>query len=200
MRVSIPIDSKATRAYLSSVGKKQLPYATARALTWTAKDVSQALSAELDQFLDRPTPFTRRAFGTIRATKRRLRAYVFIKDVQAEYLKYAINGGTRAPRGKAIGVPSSNMRLNKYGNMPRGRLQKLLSDPRNFSGTIKGVPGIWRRTGGKRNPGVKLLVAWEPKASYRRRYPFRRRVRHHARRMYPENFRHSFAQAMRSAR
>lgn len=200
MRVRIPIDSKATRAYLSRVGKKQLPFATARALTWTARDVSKQLGAELDQYLDRPTPFTRRAFIGTRASKRKLQAYVKVKDIQAGYLKYAIKGGTRHPRGKAIGVPTKNQRRNKYGNMPRGKIQKLLAYPRNFSGTIRGVPGIWRRTGGKKNPGVKLLVAWEPSASYRRRYPFRRRVHHHARRLYAANFRKSFNQAMRSPR
>ena len=34
---------------------------------------------------------------------------------QAEYLRYQIEGGTRTPKGTAIAVPTSNVKLNRYG-------------------------------------------------------------------------------------
>ena len=37
-------------------------------------------------------------------------------DKQAEYLRLQIEGGTRTPSGRAIAVPTSNVKLNKYGN------------------------------------------------------------------------------------
>ena len=38
-------------------------------------------------------------------------------DKQAEYLRLQIEGGTRTPSGRAIAVPTSNVKLNKYGNL-----------------------------------------------------------------------------------
>ena len=40
---------------------------------------------------------------------------VYLKDKQAEYLRYQIEGGTRTPKGTAIAVPTSNVKLNRYG-------------------------------------------------------------------------------------
>ena len=38
----------------------------------------------------------------------------------AEYLRLQIEGGTRTPSGRAIAVPTSNVKLNKYGNLIGG--------------------------------------------------------------------------------
>lgn len=211
MNIKAAVETAATRRYLREVARKQIPFATARALTWTARDVAKDCGEELHKFLDRPTPFTQKAFIGTKAKKTHLVAYVQIKDIQAGYLQYQIRGGKRLPQRKAIGVPTENQKRNPYGNLPRGEIKKLLANPNNFSGTVHGVAGIWQRghysKKGKwsqknksKSTAVRLLVAWEPKATYRKRYPFRRRVRILAARRYPENFRRSFAQAMESAR
>lgn len=150
--------------------RSQASFASALALTRTARDTAKRLNAELPKHLDRPTPFTQRAFGSTRANKRRLKAQVFVKDIQAGYLKYAIEGGTR--RG-SVPVPFRvNARLNRYGNLPgsRGKFAKLAARPHHFAATIKGIDGVWKRVGkGKRF--LKLMVAFEPRAVYRKRFP-----------------------------
>ena len=108
----------------------------------------------------------------------RLHSRVFIADLQAEYLHYQILGGTRTPRGRAIPVPTTNAKLNKYGNLPggQGRIKNLLKQKGVFQGTINGVQGIYRRPKrGRRSRGVygslgktglTLLDVYEPKTSY----------------------------------
>ena len=164
-------DAKAFEKKLTNFEKTQMPFAAAKALTDTAKDVQQELSEQLPRWIDRPTPFTQRAFGVVRATKNRLQSEVFVKAIQEQYLKYAIEGGTRTPKG----TPGGSMKLNKYGNVPslRGnkKLKALLSKPNVFRSTIKGIDGIWQRNRG----GLKLLFNLNPKPiNYEKRFPFER--------------------------
>ena len=105
---------------------KQMPFATALALTKTVTDGKRALDARLTKDIDRPTPFTKRAIAYTKATKTRLEASVFIQPIQSEYLKFQVLGGKRTKSaGKPIFIPSKQTRTNQYGNMPRGKVGKL---------------------------------------------------------------------------
>ena len=113
-----------------------------------------------------------------------LHSRVYIMDKQAEYLRLQIEGGTRTPSGRAIAVPTSNVKLNKYGNLigGQGRIKRLLNRKDTFQGTIGGVAGVWRRPKqGKRSrggsgtigpSGLKLLVAYESRTHYRPSFDF----------------------------
>ena len=46
---------------LTSLERRQLPFAVSQALNDTAKDVQRAMQNEINNKVDRPTPFTRRA-------------------------------------------------------------------------------------------------------------------------------------------
>jgi hypothetical protein len=174
---------------------KQVPYATARALTATAKDVQRALTEAIPQVFDRPTPFTQRAIGMTWATKNTLRSKVFIKDVQAGYLRLQVSGGTEFPKKRALVVPAG-VALNAYGNMTRNKLRSLLNRKDVFSGRVRGVPGIWQRVGGR----VKLLIAYEPQARYQARFSFLAIAKRTVARTLLPNFRSALAAAMRTAR
>jgi hypothetical protein len=100
---------------LSDFAKRQLPFAVSLALNDTAADVAKNAEKGLAKRLDRPTPFTRRAFAVLRSSRARLAAAVFAKDAQAAYLRFQEEGGERRPKGRAIVVPV-NVRLNKFGN------------------------------------------------------------------------------------
>lgn len=175
---------------------RQVPFATARALTDTAKDVQRAVTDELPKVFDRPTPFTQRGVGMAWATKSSLTSRVFLKDVQRDYLKVQVAGGTRTPKGKALVIPSG-VGLNAYGNIPRGRIKTLLARKDVFSGRVRGVAGIWQRMAGG---GLKLLVAYEPKATYRQRFPFGVIARQTIQRRLLPNLRAALAAAIASAR
>lgn len=174
---------------------RQVPFATAKALTDTARDVQRAIVDQLPTVFDRPTPFTQRGVGIIYATKSTLTSRVFLRDIQREYLRIQVTGGTRSPKKVALVVPSG-IDLNAYGNIPRNRIKALLARKDVFSGKVRGVGGIWQRTNGR----LRLLVAYEPKATYERRFPFGAIARQTIERRLLPNFRASMAAAIASAR
>lgn len=161
MDVSIKDNTKAVLKDLGNISKKQIPFATAAALTKTAQSAQKALKREAVKKIDKPTPFTLRGFRIKRATKRTLTAEVFIADIQSDYMTYAIEGGTRTPKKRAIIQPGA-IKLNKYGNLPKNAINRIMARRDTFSGSRGGVPGIYQRT--KR--GMKLLIAYVKEQTY----------------------------------
>ena len=166
-----------------------MPFAAALGLTMTAKKGVKVEQRMMVRQLDRPTPFTIKGIRWQGASKNdfktgRLHSRVYIMPKQAEYLHFQIEGGTRTPKGTAIAVPTSNVKLNRYGNLPggQGRIKRLLAKKNTFQGTIGGVSGIWQRpkrgkrsrggTGTIGQSGLKLLVAYESSTQYRPRFDF----------------------------
>jgi len=133
-------------ADLTDLERNQLPFATALALTETAKLAKQAIETAMPTVFDRPTPHTLDALRLIPATKQRLEARVWIKDEAdgaapaSRWLTPEVYGGPRndkrseallkargiLPPGKFV-VPGKGMKLDRYGNVGRGQLQKILS-------------------------------------------------------------------------
>lgn len=82
--------------------KKQIPFATARALTSTARKIQEAQKDNLQSRLDNPTPFTVNSVASKAARKTNLKAKVLIRPTAAEYLAPEEFGGTRHLGGKAL--------------------------------------------------------------------------------------------------
>lgn len=199
--------------------EKQLPFATATALTKTAQDVREDLKQQISYDLDQPTPFTVRGITMQSAKKARLWSSVFVKNIQSEYLFYAVEGGTQ---GKMI--QPANIRLNKYGNIPRNKLRKLLARPDVFYATIKGITGIWQRgsvrgnrfttqvksyrgprkqTGYEfRNKGrnVRLLAVKDQRVRYKERFDFYGHATRQFDRVWQRNFDAALDHALKTAR
>jgi hypothetical protein len=181
------------------IARKQIPFATALALTKTAQQAQQDVTAELPRIFDRPNPFTQRAIGYTRASKVDLTAKVFIRAKQAAYLQRQITGGTRLPRGKGLALPA-NAPIDQFGNVRRAWLRQVKNRKDVFSGTVGGVPGLWQRTGKGGARGLKLLLAYEPRAEYTPRFDFAGLVKQSVQRHLQRNVRDAVAQAMRTAR
>lgn len=109
--------------------EKQVAYASVLAANSIAADVKTGVERQLKTDIDRPTPFTQKAFKVTRANKTTLAATVSIKPLQANYLKYQIEGGTR--RAKSLVIPRKKAK-NKYGNLPKGKLSKLSSQGKTY--------------------------------------------------------------------
>jgi hypothetical protein len=125
---------------------KQVPFATALALTRTAQAIKVDEEKEVVDVFDRPTPYTRKSFFVIPATKVTLRAEVEIKNDATEavppsaFLRPQIFGGNRSlkrfelalrnagvlPNGY-LTVPGSAARLDAFGNMSKGQIVQILS-------------------------------------------------------------------------
>ena len=223
MQIDIRSDVKQLTKSLNRIQRKQIPFATSKALNATAFDVRKTLQDALDIHLDAPTAYTKRGVQVEKSTKKNLVAKVGFRSksfgkgkgsvTQAEYMKRQISGGLRLPKGQAIPVPvPKNMKPNKFGNIPRGKIDRLLADKdRYFSGEPKGrkgASGIWQRmpANSKRakskNKGgrIRMVIAWEPKAQYSPRFPFRQVVAKTVRTNFKLRFETSIKQALGSAR
>jgi hypothetical protein len=196
MQINIDSDIKGMIKHLDNLQKKQIPFATAKALTMTAKDAQEATKKAMIKKLDRPTPFTLRGVAIERATKQSQAARVFIKDIQDEYLRWQIEGGTRKARNKALLIPE-NIKLNKYGNMPRKKVSTLRAKPNVFSGEVGGVSGIYQRY---KRKAPKLLVAYRREVTYGVKFPFYKVVAGSVRQRFAGNFRQAMKEAMATAK
>lgn len=196
--VDVKFDVKKLTKKLDRIQKKQIPFATAVALTKTAKAAQKDLEKQTLKDLDRPTRFTQRAFGIKPARKNNLAAVVFIKDKQAKYLRLQIRGGTRKPERKAEVVPVA-IKLNKFGNIPgrhRGKIAKLLNRKDTFVSNINGLSGIWQRKAGR----LTLLAAFKKQVTYQKRFRFEETVAKTVKRVFPRRFKIEMAKALKTAR
>lgn len=178
--------------------ERQVSFAASRALNDTAREVRKAVPEGLRRSLDRPTPFTASEGAMFIRPARRdnLTAEVLFKDRQASYLRYQVEGGVRRPARRALRLPSA-IRLDQYGNLPRGIIQQLIAVARKesklgkrkarriqvsntldlFYGDPKDVgghnfpPGIYKivRLSSERSQLVPLIVFPETAATYRKR-------------------------------
>lgn len=200
MQLSLRSNVRDVERDLSDAARRQLPFATSVALNDTAKDIQKNETRRLSKRLDRPTPFTKRAYGVRRATKRRLEARVFVKPIQARYLEKQEDGGLVRPKGRALLVPHK-ARVNKYGNLPRGAVKRMVANPKVFSGTPKGGrrgPGLYERQG--RNKRLVRLITYTKSARYRPRLGFKQSARKTAIARFPVHLQRALVKAWASRR
>lgn len=146
IQFSVKSDLEATVSRWARVAGEQMPYATAVALTRTAKAAKEEIERQLPSLIDRPTPYTMRGFRLYPATKRKLLAEVdfrpaFGKGTSArDYLSPLVYGGERKlkaferslkqagllPSGYAA-LPGAAAKIDGYGNMAPGQIVQILS-------------------------------------------------------------------------
>ncbi len=154
MRLGISCDTRSLESELQGWEQKKLPYATATALTRTAKRVQAAFIDAMKQDFDRPTPYTLGGTYVKPANARNLTAMVGWKDwaqkaVPASvFMLPQVAGGRRnlkstekmlntkgfLPTGM-VTVPGAAAALDQYGNMSRGQLVQVISALQAFPET-----------------------------------------------------------------
>lgn len=217
MRISIKSNVDKVTKRLAKTHAKQVPFATSVALNETANYVAKVQRKVAQSTFDRPTPFLLngihtgrgRGWAGQRATKRNLVAVLMPGSRRGniseagqrvnDTLKRQILGGTRQAPGRALPVPTKKVRLNKYGNLTKGQIARLLSKPNVVSlGRREGVePGIYRRD---KKGRLTMLVAWEPQTQYRARFDYYGIAQRIAGRRFQKEFRKSMARAVATAR
>jgi len=139
---------KELSAQLQSL-KKQIPFAAAQALTSVARKIAAAEKTAFQRKLENPTPFTVNSVGSAGARRDNLSAKIFVRDIAAGYLEPFEFGGAHKLNGKALLNPK-DIKLNKYGNLPRNKLSQLKAKSNTFIGEIDGVNGVWQRKAAKK--------------------------------------------------
>ena len=134
---------------ISGVALQQLPFATAQTLSELAAQIKDAEKAALHTEFDRPTPFTVNSVGSTKATKKKLWAVVYVKDIAAAYLDPYEFGGLNMLNSKVLLKPV-DQKLNQYGNIPRNTIAKLKARSDIFVGPVKTksgevIEGVWQR-------------------------------------------------------
>ena len=171
-----------TAAKWTNEHTKQLAYSVSNALNTTVqgsryvagskeKSTLAALGGATKQYLDKPKPSTQKGFRAIKANKRTLRTIVLPKDrpyKQSRYLTGNILGGARRAKydaafvnhPKAINMPSGAklvptgyMKRDKYGNISKANIGKLLNSVGTGNRTGNNI-FIGKPLGGNRPAGV----------------------------------------------
>ncbi|GGX53082.1 hypothetical protein [Undibacterium squillarum] len=200
-------------ATIDSITQSQLPFATARALTQTARAGRQAATEEIDRAFDSPTSFTRRAIAFRPADKATLTAAVFVKDDQAQYLAPQVFGGKRdfKPFEERFGKTLTGLfafggkaaKRNAAGNLSRAEITKI----------AKGLGGNYFVLTAKSRPDIQLIamrskdkkeilpqLVFVTKANYKPRYKFGDVVRQASVDVYEKEFRAAWDAAIKTMR
>lgn len=214
LKIDIRGDIAGLRKGLSEFQQRQVPFATALALTRLAQGVVGVEQGEIDKTFDTPTPFTRNSITMRPATKRNLEALVYPREIAASYLTPYVIGGARSLGGKRGMIVPRAAGVNQYGNLTRNKLATLKGKPNVFVGTVRfkggghSISGVWQR--GSARPGakgakgkaksarggpLKLLIQFEDTSEVPRRLPFNEA----ARRYLSANTKREFDRALREA-
>lgn len=216
MDVAFRVDTRGVKAGLDDFAKKQLPFATALALTSTAGYVGEAWQDEMRDVLDRPTPFTLGAVAIRPAHKTRLIATVFIRPVAAQYLEPFVEGGVHFLGKKRGLLTPKAVPLNAYGNLSRNKLAQLKARKNVHIGAVRlrsgqVVNGVWQRStkatrkrlakaGGDGGGTLKLLIRFSDPQRVTQRLDFAGRAEIAVRTHFVNELGKGLARALASAK
>lgn len=148
--------------------RKQIPFATAQAMTAVVRKIEDAQKVGMQRNLDNPTPFTIKSVKSRGARKSDLKAKVFVMNTAAAYLEPFEIGGVHKLNGSALLNPK-DIKLNKYGNLPRNKLSSLKSKENTFIGDVGGVNGVWQRKKAKKGKKGRKRLQRSPNGTRRDR-------------------------------
>ena len=188
--ITIETNTKKVAKSISRKAKKHIPMATKWALNNTAKKLQKAYKVQAESKLDRPVKFTVNSFIISWAFPNKLQASVAVSDAASKYLKWAIDGGVSGKRA----VPTSNAKLNKFGNIPGKKAKGLRKGKQEIRKTKTGF-GVWSAAT-KKAPG-KLLVAFKSSVNYQKIFPFYKIGFKLVKRVLPKELDKSFRKELR---
>lgn len=146
--------------------RKQIPFATAQAMTSVVRKIEDAQKVAMQRNLDNPTPFTVKSVKSRGARKSDLKAKVFVMNTAAAYLEPFEIGGVHKLNGSALLNPK-DIKLNKYGNLSRNKMSALKSKENTFIGDIGGVNGVWQRKKAKKGKKGRKRLQRSPNGARR---------------------------------
>lgn len=143
---------------LGALAQNQLPFATAVAITQTAKDVEKGLQTEIKTVFDNPSPYISRGTFSTSATKAKPEATIGMKDFgnargasPARYVQESFGGGARGQKPfeivlRSLGVlqagwkamPGEGMKLDRYGAPDRKVLAEIIGALKSGFSAYKG--------------------------------------------------------------
>ena len=193
--------------WLNDVEKKQLPYATALALTRTAQDVQSYIIGAITRIFantkkwwlkQQPTGIKIKS-----ARKTDLHSSIY---TDAYFADLQEDGGLKRPhKGRALLIPTD--KTPKYGRKSGGHRKvlagkKILTKGKNgspFFTMESGFVGVFKRRGKKRLP-IDAMYQVRGSAEIKPRFGFKSMAMRIASQQFPKRFSEALAKALKSAR
>lgn len=147
MKITVTSNLKEFLKSFDAVSKKQIPFATAKALTATAEEVKAEIAAEMETVFENPTKWTLNSLYMKPATTKTLAARVWVKNNKGgtgpspeHWLLPEVLGGPRKykrfekalkarglmPADKAL-MPTQFADIDSNGNVSSGQITSILS-------------------------------------------------------------------------
>lgn len=227
-------NSEIAHRRMSNLVMSQVPFAVAKSLTMTSKTLQEQNQRDMTSIFSNPTAWTRGAFRIIPAKKNNPRTFILRKDKapssatnavpsKQHYLSVQQRGGPRPPkafetairsRGKgaqkfSYATPTSQMRVNKSGNITKNAIGKIITDIGQKGGkhfvpqsthplAIRFGDGVFERMAN--NKVRKRLHLHTKMPSYQPRFKFYQRMERYGRKAFPRIFQQELRAAILSSK
>lgn len=198
--VAVDFDLKKLERELDDVAKKQIPFATAGALTSTAFEGRSSLVDEAkDSFTLRSTYLTRQ-FRVIKATKRKL--YAIIGSLYGPLIDH-IEGNVRTGKGERT-IPTSNIRPDFSRRVTKAKRPKALlkksGQRKPFFATFDSGRTVLAQRKAKERLPLKVLYHFPSQVIIEKRFEFERVLERTVDDWWEIKFIESFERAVRTAK
>jgi hypothetical protein len=192
MRINVKHDVERIVVGLDDLAQRQIPFATARALTMTARDAQSDLRAEMPKRFTLRTSRVNKGIRITPATKGNLAAVVGSIDW---FMRDQETGGTRKASGHRIAVPKGVRRTKRDLISKALRPTPVRDKPRVFLVKAASGAGIMQRQGQGRCP-ITALYWLKKSVSIKPRFGFKAQVEATVRDRFESNFMISLSQAI----
>lgn len=205
----IDLELSPTLRALDDLKRKQIPFATALALTRTAQHAQREIKRDLPRRFELRSPFVERGVRIEAATKAKLEAAVLWRGPQGSKFGLSLarqeTGGSKRPYSRAI--PGGYLALPRdvkrdgRGIIPRSqRPGALLKRKRVYIQQDAGRGAAIMQRGTKGAPPVMLYYLEKRPARIKPRFHFRETAVAAARKVFKKEFGKAFAKAIASRR
>jgi hypothetical protein len=197
--MNIQSNIKQAVAKLQSItDAKQLPFAIARALTVTARDVQDEVRNNLTQRFTLRNNWVRQGIQIQRATKQNLEAMVFSRDA---FMGLQEVGGAKSPLGNYLAVPTSLVRRTPKDMIRKADRPKSLG---NKAEVIEFMGRKWlalkRSRKGRNKNDLRLMYLLVPRADIEPRLKLRDDGLRVSQAVFQRRLQESLELALRTAR
>ncbi len=201
MNIQILSNAKQVNKALTSLAYKQLPFATAVALTKTAAQSARIAKEDMGHRFQLRNKWTQKGVQIERAEKRdwpNIQAAVGIDRKRAYIADHEEGRIRRGQRGHRLAVPSSNVRRTKTGKIPKAKTVRAIREKGGF--IPKGSRTVFIRRGRGRKRRMLPLHYLGPSIRIKRGLGFVRVVTQEVQRRYHRTFKRELDKAVASAK
>lgn len=196
---------------LRAFERKQVPFATAKAINDTLFDIRPALISNWNMSFPgaKNKGFARAALRVERANKHSLKGVVY-DQLQTDWMLRQATGGIKSARGGVVAIPQygrGKLRRTRWGPAAGQKAKEIIGgNPNYFSGKPKGHPhapaGIYRRLPRSRRTkgGLRLVYVYKREVFVEQQFDGYEVAETTTARRFPVHFRKSLARALATAK